>query len=68
MRKQRLTLHLYSVSARVHGRLRVQRDTGTAQLQHLQLGEMVDSKENLVPRIEPSWPTEEGTGQGSQFG
>lgn len=68
MWKRQLTLPLYCVSARVHGRLRVQRDTGTAQLQHLQLGEMVDSKENLVPRIEPSWPAEEGTGQGSQFG
>ena len=54
------------VAARVHGRLRVQRDPGAAQLQHVQLGEMVDGQENVVPRIEPSRPAEEGTGQGSQ--
>lgn len=58
----------FRVSARVHGRLRVQRDAGAAQLQHVQLGEVVDGEEDAVPRVEPSRPAEEGAGQGSQLG
>lgn len=57
-----------SVAARVHGGLRVQRNLGAAQLQHLQLGTLVHDEEDIVPRPESSRSAEEGANQRSQPG
>lgn len=55
-----------SVSARIHRGLCLQRDLGGAQLQHVQLCEMVHVEENALPWSESFRAAEEGISQRSQ--